>query len=122
MDSFQRYGNKRAVRGLARRATMRNQIGLVAIEGIAFATVGAVHRVPLRSLIGDWEVNAWGDGKFPGFAAVSTVALLRYPATVAMSPEIGKAFRQAADELTKSLGRQIESFQSALEGTARASA
>jgi hypothetical protein len=98
------------------------QIGLVSIQGTTFVTVGALHRVPLQSLIGDWEGNAWGDGKFPGFAAVSTVALLRYQSSIAENPAVGKVFSQAADELTKSLGVQIDTFQRALNGAAGASA
>jgi hypothetical protein len=43
---------------------MGNQIELVSIQKTTFASVGG-HRVPLKSLIGDWEGNAWGDGKFP---------------------------------------------------------
>jgi len=103
---------------------MGNPIDLVSIQGVTFVTIGITgpHRIPLQSLIGDWEGNAWGDGKFPGFAAVSTIALLKYQAKVALSPEIGKAFSQAADALTQSLGVQIASFQNALEGTERASA
>jgi hypothetical protein len=62
---------------------MGAQISLLLIRGTAFVAVGALHRLPLQSLIGDWEGNAWGDGKFPGFAAVSTIALLRYQSSIA---------------------------------------
>jgi hypothetical protein len=101
---------------------MGSPIGLVSIQGMTFATIGAAHRIPLQSLIGDWENNMWGDGKFPGFATVSTVALLRYQAKSAVTPDLAKAFSQAADDLTKTLGGQIESFQNALDTAARASA
>ncbi len=101
---------------------MGNKISLSQIAGVTFATVGPLHRIPLQSLIGDWEGNAWGDGEFPGFAAVSTIALLTYQATLAADPEIAEALTRAADELTRSLSGEIESFRSALESTPRASA
>jgi hypothetical protein len=99
-------------------------VSLVTIYGVIFVTFGSpYHRLPLQSLIGDWENGHFGDGKFPGFGAVSAIAYLRYKATVAASPEIGKVFSQAADNLTKSLGREIESFQRALdEGSVEAAA
>lgn len=90
-------------------------VTLVTIQGVVFVAFGSsVHRVPLQSLIGDWENGRWGDGKFPGFGAVSTIAFLRYQATVAASPEIGQVFSQAAENLTRSLGGEVESFQRAL--------
>jgi hypothetical protein len=94
-------------------------VTLVTIQGVVFITFGSSgHRLPLQSLIGDWENGRWGDGKFPGFAAVSTIALLTYQATVAATPEIGRVFSQAADNLTRSLGGEVESFQRALSESA----
>jgi hypothetical protein len=103
---------------------MGTSITLQSFAGVTFATFGPSHRVPIQSLIGDWDgyLHHWGDGKFPGIVAVSAIVLLTYQAETATNPEIARAFGQAAHELTKQLAGQIESFKTALDSTTHASA
>jgi hypothetical protein len=96
---------------------MGTQINLASISGVDFIILSSTKKIPLQSLIGDWENGRWGDGKFPGLAAVSTIALLKYQAKSTSVSELSKVFGEAAENLTSLLEKEIVSFQNALDRT-----
>jgi hypothetical protein len=67
-----------------------------------------------RSPIGNWEVHSWGDGKFPGMAAVSAITTLQIGATLAATAADRQALNKAVDYLMDTLSTQLKSFQQAL--------
>jgi hypothetical protein len=96
---------------------METSIGVVTVSGATFISVGA-NRLPSQSFIGDWEGGRWGDGKFPGIAAVAAVATLRLGATLADEGAIRNILTAAADDLANTLTTQIEAFTQALNEAA----
>ena len=66
------------------------------------------------SPIGNWEMHSWGDGKFPGMAAVSAITTLQIGATLALNPADKIALNKAAEYLIAALASQLESFQKAI--------
>ena len=93
---------------------MPADVALITAHGGAFVLIGNTHVVPRQSLVGDWEGTQWGDGKFPGVVSVSAIATLRQFASIADAPAVKMALNSAADDLTRTLADQIESFQRAL--------
>jgi hypothetical protein len=67
-----------------------------------------------RSSIGNWEVHSWGDGKFPGMAAVSAITTLQIGATLAATAADRQALNKAVDYLMDTLATQLKSFQQSL--------
>ena len=67
-----------------------------------------------RSPIGSWEIHSWGDGKFPGMAAVSAITTLQIGATLAPVPADKIALNKAVEYLMDALESQIKSFQEAI--------
>jgi hypothetical protein len=64
-----------------------------------------------RSSIGNWEMHSWGDGKFPGMAAVSAITSLQIGATLAPTPADRIALNKAVEYLMDALAPQLKSFQ-----------
>jgi hypothetical protein len=64
--------------------------------------------------IGNWEVHSWGDGEFPGMAAVSAITTLQVGATLTTVPADKIALNKAAEYLMDALAPQLKSFQRAL--------
>ena len=93
---------------------MSTPIQVITVSGATIISVGENH-LPMQSFIGDWEGDRWGDGKFPGIAAVAAVATLRLGATLTDVAATRGTLTAAADELTNTLGAQIEAFVQALE-------
>ena len=92
---------------------MATPIDVVTLSGATFITVGG-NRLPPQSFIGDWEGGRWGDGKFPGIAAVAAVATLRFGATLTNEVAVRNTLTAAADQLSVVLAAQIEKFVQAL--------
>jgi hypothetical protein len=92
---------------------MSTSIQVINISGATIISVGENH-LPMQSFIGDWENGRWGDGKFPGIAAVAAVATLRLGATLTDVAATRNTLTAAADELTTTLGAQIATFVEAL--------
>jgi hypothetical protein len=67
-----------------------------------------------RSPIGNWEIHAWGDGKFAGMAAVSAITALQIGATLTPVPADQVALNKAVEYLLDTLASQLKSFQQAL--------
>jgi hypothetical protein len=67
-----------------------------------------------RSSIGNWEMHSWGDGKFPGMAAVSAITSLQIGATLAPTPADRIALNKAVEYLMDALAPQLKSFQQAI--------
>ena len=89
-------------------------IKITTIYGATFITINQSHLIDKRSLVGDWEGAAWGDGKFPGIAAVAAIATLELGAMLTENAEVRNALNNAAAGLTETLALQVESFQRAL--------
>jgi hypothetical protein len=98
---------------------MPPSVTLTTVHGGEFVSIGNTHVVPKQSLVADWEGTQWGDGKFPGAVSVSAIATLRQFATIADAAAVKTALNSTADDLTRTLADQIESFQSALAAAAR---
>jgi hypothetical protein len=67
-----------------------------------------------RGPIGSWEIHSWGDGKFPGMAAVSAITTLQIGATLTPSPADKIALNTAAEYLMAALASQLKAFQEAI--------
>jgi len=67
-----------------------------------------------RSPIGNWKMHSWGDGRFPGMAAVSAITTLQIGATLAPIPADKIALNKAAEYLIAALAFQLKSFQKAI--------
>ena len=98
---------------------MGTSIQPVTIAGATFISVGTI-RLPLQSLIGDWEGGRWGDGKFPGIAAVAAVAALRFGASLTEDSVVSRQLIAAADQLAGLLTEQITAFEKAISAKAPA--
>jgi hypothetical protein len=97
---------------------MNDKIEVVGVAGATFISAYGII-IDRRTLIGDWEGGQWGDGKFPGIAAVSAIATLREGARVTEDESARTALNKAADKLTLDLSDQINSFQRALGSAAK---
>ncbi len=63
-----------------------------------------------RSPIGNWEMHSWGDGKFPGMAAVSAITSLQIGATLAPTPADKIALNRAVEYLMDALAPPTSIF------------
>jgi len=95
-------------------AIMATSISIASFSGATIVTVGGLP-LPSQSFIGDWEGRWWGDGKFPGIAAVSAIATLRLGAELTAELPIRNNLTEAADKLSLLLADQIELFVQALK-------
>ena len=81
---------------------------------VAYNATDNKRAIDKRSPIGNWEIHSWGDGKFPGMAAVSAITTLQIGATLSSTPADRIALNKAAEYLLQALESQIRSFQQAL--------
>ena len=89
-------------------------IRIADVSGTKTSANGDSHAEDKRTQIGDWAIHSWGNGNFPGMAAISAIATLQLSATLSDVPSDKVALNKAAEYLTKALASQIKSFQESL--------
>jgi hypothetical protein len=81
---------------------------------VAQAAIRNKSVVDKKSQIGNWEIHAWGNGKFSGMAAVSAITALQIGATLTPVSADQIALNKAAEYLLDTLAPQVRSFWQAL--------
>jgi hypothetical protein len=85
---------------------------------VAHGAAGNKHVIDKKSPIGNWEIHSWGDGQFPGMAAISAITALQIGATLSPVPADKVALNKAAEYLLDALASQLKSFHQALNARA----
>jgi hypothetical protein len=85
---------------------------------VAHHAIENKHAIDKRSPIGNWEIYSWGDGNFPGMAAISAITALQIGATLSPVPADKVALNKAAEYLLDALASQLKSFHQALNARA----
>ena len=81
---------------------------------VAQGAISNKRAIAKKSQFGNWEIHAWGDGKFSGMAAVSAITTLQIGATLTPVSADQIALNKAAEYLLDTLASQVKSFLQAV--------